>query len=180
MADDDMSRALYHFSECGTIGRFAPRPVASDPASEPLVWAVDREHAVNYFLPRDCPRVCFARGPGSLAEDVERFLPHSGARRVVAVESGWIGKIASTRLFRYTLPAAPFRCLDAGAGYWVAREPVMPLAIETLDDLPGAIAGEGIELRILPSLWPLHDAVAASTLEFSMIRMRNAAPREAT
>lgn len=31
--------------------------------------------------------------------------------------------------------------------------------------------------RALPSLWELHDAVAASTLVFSMIRMRNAEPR---
>jgi Family of unknown function (DUF6886) len=32
-------------------------------------------------------------------------------------------------------------------------------------------------LRVMPSLWQLHDAVVASTLQFSIIRMRNAQPR---
>ena len=35
----------------------------------------------------------------------------------------------------------------------------------------------GIELRVLPSLWPLWDRVTSSSLEFSGIRLRNAAPR---
>ncbi|MEN9566251.1 MAG: hypothetical protein RLZZ69_1447, partial [Cyanobacteriota bacterium] len=34
-----------------------------------------------------------------------------------------------------------------------------------------------IELRLLPSLWQLHDAVVNSTLEFSSIRMKNAQPK---
>ncbi|MEW1843483.1 DUF6886 family protein [Nonomuraea angiospora] len=32
----------------------------------------------------------------------------------------------------------------------------------------------GIQLRVLPSLWPFWDEVIASTLEFSGIRLRNA------
>jgi hypothetical protein len=40
-----------------------------------------------------------------------------------------------------------------------------------------ALTARGVEVRILPSLWSLHDAVAKSTLQFSMIRMRNARPR---
>jgi Family of unknown function (DUF6886) len=32
-------------------------------------------------------------------------------------------------------------------------------------------------LRVMPTLWPLRDAVVASTLQFSIIRMRNAALR---
>lgn len=32
----------------------------------------------------------------------------------------------------------------------------------------------GIELRVLPELWRFWDAVAASTLGFSGIRLRNA------
>jgi hypothetical protein len=33
------------------------------------------------------------------------------------------------------------------------------------------------QLRFMPNLWPLRDAVVASTLRFSLIRMRNALPR---
>jgi hypothetical protein len=36
----------------------------------------------------------------------------------------------------------------------------------------------GIELRLLPNLWPLWDRVVASSLEFSGIRLRNAQARE--
>jgi hypothetical protein len=35
----------------------------------------------------------------------------------------------------------------------------------------------GIQLRVLPSLWPFWDAVVASTLGYSGIRLRNARPR---
>jgi hypothetical protein len=34
-----------------------------------------------------------------------------------------------------------------------------------------------IELRIVRSLWPIIDAIAASGLEFSIIRKANAQPR---
>jgi len=44
-------------------------------------------------------------------------------------------------------------------------------------DLLALHAAAGIQLRVLPSLWGFFDAVAASTLGFSGIRLRNALPR---
>ncbi|MBC8163249.1 MAG: hypothetical protein H7Z42_18730, partial [Roseiflexaceae bacterium] len=52
-----------------------------------------------------------------------------------------------------------------------------PTAVRVIDDLAEALLARQVELRIVPSLWPLADAVAASSLEFSNIRMRNAQPR---
>ncbi len=51
-----------------------------------------------------------------------------------------------------------------------------------MGDLLDAHAAAGIELRVVPSLWPLHDAVAygpgaSTTWDFSIVRMRNARPR---
>jgi hypothetical protein len=40
-----------------------------------------------------------------------------------------------------------------------------------------AVLQRGVELRILPNLWPLRDAVIESTLEFSIIRWRNSLPQ---
>ena len=37
-----------------------------------------------------------------------------------------------------------------------------------------ALAKAGAEVRILDDFWPLADAVAASTLQFSILRKRNA------
>jgi hypothetical protein len=59
----------------------------------------------------------------------------------------------------------------------VSRETVVPVSVEPVGDLMEALAAAGAELRIMPSLWPLYDAVIASTLDFSIIRWRNASPR---
>jgi hypothetical protein len=75
------------------------------------------------------------------------------------------------------MPSATFECLDACAGYFVSRAPVAPTTVDTYDDVVAELLIRGVELRVAPSLWPLHDAVLASTLQFSMIRMRNAQPR---
>ena len=56
--------------------------------------------------------------------------------------------------------------------------PVVPARVEILSDVVAALLERGVELRFVPSLWPLHDAVVASSLQFSMIRMRNAQPRD--
>ena len=86
-------------------------------------------------------------------------------------------RIRAATLYRYEMPPAPFRLIDEGAGYWVADESVTPLGMTRIDDLPGAIAAAGATLVALPSLWDFHDAVKASSLTFSMIRMRNAMTR---
>jgi hypothetical protein len=163
---------LYHVSEQSGIERFEPRSVEG---GEAVVWAVDSERLRNYMLPRDCPRVTFYAGPDSTADDVARFLGASPA--VVAVESGWLDRIRSCRLFVYHLPADSFECIDLCAGYYVSEVPVVPAAVEVIDDPMACLLRRGVELRFLPELWDLRDAVAASTLQFSIIRMRNAGPR---
>lgn len=174
--EDAAGAVLYHFSEEAGIAVFRPRPLAADARSEPLVWAVDAEHAVNYMLPRDCPRVCFRAGPATSTDDAERLMGPGAPRVVIAVESAWAERIRAAVLHRYHLPAAPFKLADACAGYYTARSDVRPLSVDAVDDCMGALLAADVELRFTPTLWPLHRAVAASTLEFSMIRMRNAAP----
>jgi hypothetical protein len=46
-----------------------------------------------------------------------------------------------------------------------------------IDDLLAELISHNVELRVMPSLWKLHDAVVDSSLQFSIIRMRNAQPR---
>jgi hypothetical protein len=172
-----MTSELFHFSEESGIALFTPQPLAADPASEPLVWAIDRKHASNYYLPRDCPRITFGIGESTSAEDAEMFFRHTSASRVVAIESGWLDRLRTTQLYRYYLPGAGFQLKDAGAGYYTSTEAVKPLRVEKMNDLLTELIAADVELRVMPSLWKLHDAVAASTLEFSIIRMRNARAR---
>jgi len=164
---------LFHVSEEPGIGRFEPRPAGQD--GRPAVWAVDGERLRNYLLPRECPRVTYYAGRETTPADAERFLGASPA--VVAVEGGWAERLRSCRLYCYHLPPETFECIDECAGYFVSREAVVPARVEVFDDLMGELLGRGVELRFVPNLWPLHDAVAASSLRFSIIRMRNALPR---
>jgi hypothetical protein len=166
---------LFHVSEEPGIARFEPR--ASEYAGEPVVWAVDAERLRNYLVPRECPRVTFYAGRETTAADVERFLGSSPA--VVAVEGGWVESVRSCRLYCYHLPPETFECIDECAGYFVSRVAVVPARVEVFDDPVAELLRRGVELRFLPSLWHLHDAVAASSLQFSLIRMRNARPRGA-
>ncbi len=142
------------------------------------MWAVDEEHLPNYLVPRDCPRVTFAVGPNTTANDRDWYQAQSTSLRVIAVESKWRERIAAATLYLYKMPERLFSCSDANAGYFIARETVTPTDVTTVSDLIGALSQRDVELRVLPSLWPLYDQVAGSSLEFSIIRMRHAQPRD--
>ena len=77
-------------------------------------------------------------------------------------------------LNRYTLSAEGFVLRDEAAGYWVSEREILPIDVEPIPDLITALVDAGVELRIMPSLVPMRDAVIASTVEFSIIRWRNA------
>ncbi len=161
---------LFHVSETRGIEQFEPRP--SEGSTAPVVWAIDADHLRNYLVPRECPRVTFYAGRETTNADVQRFLGSSTA--VVAIERAWLERLRSARLYCYRLPPETFECLDECAGYFVSRVAVVPAGVEVFDDLLAELSRRGVELRILPSLWSLRDAVVASSLQFSIIRMRNA------
>ncbi len=178
-----MAATLFHVSEESAIARFEPRPLPKGAVGvapdERVVWAIDAAHLHNYLLPRDCPRVTFHVRPerGGVAND-EPLLAGTTAARVIAVESGWVDRIRRTTLFCYELPAEGFTCIDANAGYFVSREAVTPARVRRIDDPFAELARHDVELRVMPSLWRLYDAVIASpNLSYSIIRMRNAQPR---
>jgi hypothetical protein len=163
---------LLHVSEEAGIRRFEPR--LTNMLKYPVVWAVDAAHLRNYLLPRDCPRVSYYSTANSTAEDVSEFL--GGSKAVVVVEERWLDRIASARLYCYRMPPESFACIDEGAGYFVSEEAVVPLSVEMVSDPIRAIRDAGADFRSVANLWPIHDAVARSSLQFSMIRMRNAQP----
>ena len=74
------------------------------------------------------------------------------------------------------MPGATFTEHPETAGYWISREPVDALERVAIGDLVGRHAAAGIALRTVPNVWPLWDAVVGSSLEFSGMRLRNAAP----
>ncbi|EDY81051.1 hypothetical protein VDG1235_668 [Verrucomicrobiia bacterium DG1235] len=170
---------FFHVSEFPGIERFEPRlPVRRvEGVARPIVWAIDEKRLVNYLLPRDCPRVAFNVKKGCLKEDVERVYGCSTTGHVVAIEKSWERRVRNAVVWVYHLPSEIFRLVDSEAGYYVSEETVEPIRRVRIDDVVGELAIRGVELLICDSLWPLHDEVVNSSLQYSCIRMRNASHR---
>ncbi len=171
---------LFHVSENHEIDRFEPRtPMRPDlDRSIKLVWAISESRLVNFLTPRDCPRVTYYALPESTPDDISRFLGSTNVHAVIAIESRWFQRMKGTRLAIYEFDPKDFVLQDAIAGYYVSTSPQVPIGVEIVDDLFSAIFARDCELRVLPNLWPLCNAVKASSLGFSMCRMRNALPQQ--
>jgi hypothetical protein len=165
--------ALWHVSEDPAIERFEPHVAATASSREPRVWAVDTRHLPLYWFPRDCPRGTFWATASTTAEDAALL---GDASRVHVIEEAWLPAMHDTRVVAYRLPEGTFAPDPEVGGYWLSREPVEPLETVELGDLAVRHERAGIELRVVANLWPVWNRVAASTLEFSGIRLRNAAP----
>jgi hypothetical protein len=170
---------VLHFSEDPTITVFAPHVPLIPQGPTPYVWAVDARQAPSYWFPRDCPRATAWVRDVSSADDVARIIGPGGGERVHAVEYGWLERIRTVELYAYRLPADPFTLVgDPWTHACVSRETVHPLAPpELVGDLFELHRAAGIQLRVLPHLHDFWDAVIASSLAYSGIRLRNALPR---
>ncbi len=169
---------LFHISEDPAIELFEPRPANKNSGREGelLVWAIEDRLLHNYLLPRDCPRVTFYRADSSTQEDVERLMGQSTATFIVAIEAAWFERAVTTTLYQYMFDADTFELSDEAAGYYVSRVAVKPKAVTTIEHPLEEMLERNVELRVLPSLRKLQEAVIHSTLQFSCIRMRNAQP----
>jgi hypothetical protein len=169
---------VLHFSEDPAIPVFVPHVAATARQAAAYVWAVDFRRAPDYWFPRECPRVLAWVKDGTTTDvDRERIIGAGCGERVHAIEYGWLDAMRSTRLYAYRLPAAAFRSFEDSHAQ-VAEVPVEPLGpAEPVGDLLECHAAAGIQLRVLDRLWPFWDAVTASTVGFSGIRLHNARPR---
>jgi len=168
---------LFHFSEDPSIQVFHPHVAPTAQVDGARVWAIDAEHAPSYWFPRQCPRACCWPGSVPAAAAAAALLGLGGAQRMHAIESGWLERVRACRLYVYRFDPGPFVREPQSGGAWCARETVHPLGVEPVGDLLDRHAQAGVELRIVPNLWPLIDAIVGSGLAFSVIRKANAQPR---
>jgi hypothetical protein len=170
---------VLHFSEDPTIRRFVPHVAATAQQPERYVWAVDGARAPDYWFPRQCPRALAWVRDATTADDRDRIIGAGCGDRVHAIEYGWLPALRETTIYAYRLPADRFRPFgDAESHAHVSIVAVEPLGPpEPVPDLLRCHAEAGIQLRVLDNLWPFWDAVVASTVGFSGIRLRNARPR---
>ncbi len=170
------SRVLYHFSEDPHISRFAPHVPLTNPSHSPAVWAIDADHAPLYWFPRDCPRVTiWPHGPRDQPEFQVRFA--TVATRLHAIESVWLERMRNAEIYRYEFENTGFVPWADADGQWIADREVVPIRVTPVGDLLAAHARAAIELRIVPSLWPLRDIAVQGEFDFSLVRMHNAMPR---
>lgn len=155
---------LLHFSEDPSIERFDP--------VDKYVWAMDEEHSPLYWFPRECPRATF--WPDTEPTPSQLALLGGRRRRVHAIEWAWLERMRSCELFVYELDRAAFVHHDNGM--WVSEHTVEPLGVRPVGDLLERHRVARIELRLVDNLWPLWELVTSSGLEFSGVRLRNAAP----
>jgi len=171
-----MAERIFHVSETAGIARFEPR---ADSEGRMRVWTIGESRLHNYLLPRDCPRVTYFANATTSDADRRAFFTVSDAQSVVAIEQAWLPTVHTTRLHLYEFDPRGFVLEDAIAAYYVSTHPTTPIAHREIADPLTELFERGVELRLLSSLWPLRDAVVASTLGFSIIRLRNAQPRGA-
>jgi hypothetical protein len=167
---------LFHVSDNSGLTLFEPRRAPSPDAgvTGDAVWAIDEEHLPNYLWPRDCPRVTYAATDRTSPEDIAKFFDNTTARRVIVLEQAWLDRIGREPVYVYEMPTASFNLIDSSAGYYISRETVVPLGERELHDPLAEVTDRGCEIRLVPDLWPIRNAVANSTLDYSIIRMRNA------
>ncbi len=173
------AKHIFHISENGEIEIFMPRPSPSHfkNLDRDVVFGISDKLLHNYLLPRDCPRVTFYASAETLSADKERFLLTS-AEFVIAIEAKWLPIILKTTLFCYEFDDKTFSMIDECADYYVSFEKVKPIAVKRIDNIIGELfKRENLELRILSNLWEIAEKVSKSSLNFSLIRMRNAMPK---
>lgn len=170
---------LFHISEESSIEIFKPRiPKRSDlNQSCGLVWAIEERCLANFLTPRDCPRVAYHANPDADPQELARFFSSPASPYVVAIEHGWVRRMREAALHLYEFNPSGFTLQDKTAGYHTSTDPQIPIGHTVIDNVFEALAARNVELRILPELWPLADAVRLSGLYWSLCRMSNALPR---
>lgn len=95
-----------------------------------------------------------------------------------AIEYRWLERMRTVQLFVYRFPAASFAPIGTPEPHaYVSTRTVRPLGPpDSAGDLLALHEAAGMQLRVLPRLDGLWAAVAASSLGFSGIRLRNAVP----
>ncbi|MFF2017877.1 DUF6886 family protein [Paenibacillus sp. NPDC058177] len=166
---------LYHFSEESDIKRFVPKEKQNIQGMPPLVWAIDQEHEVSYYFPRDCPRIVLRKTAATTDAQARNLFAGTTATTIITVESRWYTAIKNTSLYRYVFPRQGFELFDRTAGYYTSPRTLEPLRVEAMDHLVDRILATGAELRFTDNLYPLRDSILTSGYpNFGIHRFANA------
>jgi hypothetical protein len=163
---------LYHISDKKGIKIFLPRTITYNSHIPPSVWAIDENHCVNYYFPRDFPRIIYSRSHNISPEDAGKFFKGTDSDRIITIEKSRKEQLVNSVIYKYTFPEDGFELYDKIAGYYISYNEVIPIKEEPLTDLINKIKETGAELRFIENLKPLREAILNSTIDnFSMIKL---------
>ncbi|NOU97118.1 hypothetical protein GC093_28410 [Paenibacillus sp. LMG 31456] len=166
---------LYHFSEEPVIEVFVPRIKQNRQDMPPVVWAIDKEHEFTFYFPRNCPRIVYKKSEEVSKSDKDRFFGDTSATTIVTIESRWYKELKNFTIYKYAFDEQGFELFDKTAGYYISHQTVNPQGVEPVSHLIDKLLDTGIELRFTPTLYPLRDAILASTvLDFGIHRFNHA------
>lgn len=162
---------LYHFSDKPGIKKFHPQTIPYNDLP-PVVWAIDEEHCVNYFFPRDCPRIIYGKSANITSQDNEKFFAGTDADRIITVENKNKERLNNAVIYNYTFDEYGFELIDKVAGYYISYAEVTPLKVEPMDNLIDKIKNTGTELRFTDDLNFLRVEILNSSIDnYSIIKM---------
>ena len=166
---------FYHISEESNIKEFIPRKTESFIDLPPVVWAIDEEHIVNYFFPRDCPRIIYRYSKNVTEEDKNIFFSNTVSNTIIALENRWYNTIKNAILYKYIFEEDKFTLIEDIAGYYISEEKIIPKGMEKIENLLDEILKQNIELKFTPNIFPLRNSLIKSSInDYSIIRFRNA------
>jgi hypothetical protein len=166
---------VYHISENPNIEEFIPRKTESFMDLPLVVWAIDEEHLVNYYFPRDCPRIIYRYTDNVIEEDKVKFFPNTVSKTIITVENRGYNAIKNALLYKYIFDKKNFRLIDEIAGYYICEEKIIPKSIEKIENIIDELLKKEIELKFTPNIFPLRNSLIKSSLyDYSIIRFRNA------
>lgn len=162
---------FYHFSDKSGIKKFLPHTIPYNDLP-PVVWAIDDEHCVNYFFPRDCPRIIYGKSGNTAPVDNEKFFSGTNADRIITVENKNKERLSNAVIYKYTFDEHSFELRDKIAGYYISYVEVVPLKVEPMDNLIDKIKNTGTELRFTDDLNSLRVEILNSSIDnYSIIKM---------
>lgn len=164
-------KMLFHFSEKPDIKKFFPLIISYNnlPA---CVWAIDEEHSVNYFFPRDCPRIIYAKSENMNPRDTDKFFADTNADKIITVENENKERLSEAVIYKYTFDEKGFQLQDKIAGYYIAYNEIIPLKCERMHNLIDKIKNKGVELRFTDDLNSLRIEILNSSIDnYSIIKM---------
>jgi len=77
-------------------------------------------------------------------------------------------------VYCYEFPPKTFVLLDKNAGYYISYQKVKPTGVTVISDCLAALRERGVEIRFIKDILQLSEPVKNSSLNYSLIRMRNA------